>query len=330
MAKVINGTTMVPSLNGTLISKHDCTVATCSMRYAELLYIPSKAGNAVYLVLFVFLLLAQGGLGVRYRTWGFMVGLVCGLLLEIIGYAGRLMLHNNVFSFGSFVTYLVCLTIAPAFLSASIYSCISRLVIVYGRDRARLSPRVYTITFVLCDFISLLLQAAGGALAASGTPGSSEGQTGVNVMIAGLAFQVVSLTVFIALSLDLMLSVSRAGQIGLSHRFSGLRSRRMFRLFPWAIIFASIAIFVRCCFRVAELKNGFKGSLANNQTLFMIFEGPAIMLAVLTLTIFHPAICFGGRQAWQDTDWEWKTGMEKSNLSSENINIQVLAKNGAA
>lgn len=104
MATVINGTTMIPTFNGTLIPKHDCNLSICSMKYAQLLYIPSKAGNAVYLAIFAILFLAHTGLGWRYRTWGFMIGLVCGLLLEVIGYAGRVMLHDNVFSFGSFVT----------------------------------------------------------------------------------------------------------------------------------------------------------------------------------------------------------------------------------
>lgn len=63
---------------------------------------------------------------------------------------------------------------------------------------------------------------------------------------------------------------------------------------------------IRCAFRVAELQNGFSGQLANDQTLFMIFEGPMIMIAVLSLTIFHPGIAFGGTTAWQSANWTWK------------------------
>lgn len=58
---------------------------------------------------------------------------------------------------------------------------------------------------------------------------------------------------------------------------------------------ATITIFVRSVFRVAELKGGFHSSLANNQVLFMILEGAMIGIATLCLTVFHPGICFGGQ-----------------------------------
>lgn len=66
-----------------------------------------------------------------------------------------------------FISYLVCLTIGPAFLCASIYLCLSRLVVVYGRNIARFSPAVYAVTFMICDFVSLVLQGTGGGLAAT-------------------------------------------------------------------------------------------------------------------------------------------------------------------
>jgi len=33
--------------------------------------------------------------------------------------------------------------------------------------------------------------------------------------------------------------------------------------------------------------------LANNELVFMILEGPMIMIAVFALTAFHPGFCFG-------------------------------------
>merc|ERR1711939_1173666 len=46
---------------------------------------------------------------------------VMGLVLEVIGYIGRILLHNDPFNDDNFLMYLVTLTIAPALLSASIY-----------------------------------------------------------------------------------------------------------------------------------------------------------------------------------------------------------------
>jgi hypothetical protein len=57
---------------------------------------------------------------------------------------------------------------------------------------------------------------------------------------------------------------------------------------------ATIFIFIRCCYRVAELESGFGGALANNEPVFMILEGPMIMIAVIALAAFHPGFCLGG------------------------------------
>lgn len=102
----------------------------------------------------------------------------------------------------TFFRYLICLTIAPAFLSAGIYLCLSRIIVIYGEGFARFKPKTYTIIFICSDIFALVLQAIGGALADTADSGSSLQQTGINIMIAGLSFQVVSLTIFIALCLD--------------------------------------------------------------------------------------------------------------------------------
>lgn len=86
-----------------LQSAKNCTLETCPMSCAQVDYLPTLAGNAIYATAFGLLLIAQLGLGIRYKTWGFMVGMVFGLFLEIVGYAGRIMLHNNPFEFNNFI-----------------------------------------------------------------------------------------------------------------------------------------------------------------------------------------------------------------------------------
>ena len=103
------------------------------------------------------------------------------------------------------------MTIAPAFLSAGIYLCFSRIIVTYGEHYARFKPRTYTVIFVCSDILALILQAAGGALADIGDNGSSLQNTGINIMIAGLAFQVASLFVFISLCLDFAWRVRKNG-----------------------------------------------------------------------------------------------------------------------
>jgi len=80
-----------------------CTVQTCPLSMAWLSYLPSVGGNVLYAVLFVLFLLAQIFLGMRYRTWGFLAGMFIGILLEILGYIGRLMMHSNPFLESNFL-----------------------------------------------------------------------------------------------------------------------------------------------------------------------------------------------------------------------------------
>lgn len=80
-----------------------CTIQTCPLEWAYLDYFPTYAGNLAYLVIFALLLVLQTGLGAWYRTWGFLVGMICGLLLEVLGYVGRLKLNKNPFEFDAFL-----------------------------------------------------------------------------------------------------------------------------------------------------------------------------------------------------------------------------------
>ena len=56
---------------------------------------------------------------------------------------------------------------------------------------------------------------------------------------------------------------------------------------------ATLTIFIRSCFRVAELQQGFDGKLANQQVSFMILEGAMTAIASIALTVAHPGLLFG-------------------------------------
>jgi RTA1 like protein. len=198
----------------------ECTLKTCTLDYAMIHYIPTLAGNALFLALFSIAMVLHLVLGVWYRTYSYLIALGCGLLLEIIGYAGRINLHYDPFSFNAFLQYLICLTIAPAFICAGIYFCFSRVVIEYngriGASRggrtslSRLQPGTYSKIFISCDVVCLILQSAGGAITSTaGTSNTSLSDLGINIMIAGLACQVVSLAGFVGLAVDFAIRVRR-------------------------------------------------------------------------------------------------------------------------
>jgi hypothetical protein len=143
-----------------------CTLKTCDVTtLGQQDYTPTRA-NLLFAALFVLCALLQFIFGIWKRTWGFMVATIFGLALETVGYVARAAMHNNPFNNNLFLINIVALTIAPALLSGAIYLCLARIIVVYGEHLSYFKPRTYTIVFCSCDFISLLLQAIGGAFAA--------------------------------------------------------------------------------------------------------------------------------------------------------------------
>jgi hypothetical protein len=71
---------------------------------------------------------------------------------------------------------------------------------------------------------------------------------------------------------------------------------------PPALAIATVTILIRCCFRVAELHEGYDGSLANNEVLYMVLEGAMMILAVGALTIGHPGPAIGS--LWRENGFQ--------------------------
>ena len=152
------------------------------------------------------------------------------------------------------------------------------------------------------DFLSLLLQAIGGAIAdTANTQGLK--RTGVNIMIAGLFLQAVSLTVFLVVFADFSWRCHK-GVLDMDPAKLRTRQSLVFKLFRASLLLATLAILVRSIFRVAELWEGFSGSLWNNETDFLVLDGAMMAIAVLCLTASHPGVCFGGQ--WQAADWNFR------------------------
>lgn len=138
-------------------------------------------------------------------------------------------------------------------------------------------------------------------------------------MVAGVAWQVVSLGLFGLLSLDYWVCVTNCAPKAqpLNPVFASLRTRPAFQpRFIAAVFFAGLFIFVRSVFRCAELSGGFSGPLANDQVTFMVLEGTMVMLACGILTIFHPGLIIG-TQGWALASWKGGQGSQKTGLAVE-------------
>ncbi|KAF8459996.1 RTA1 like protein-domain-containing protein [Kalaharituber pfeilii] len=257
-------------------------------------YQPSLYLNGILLGIFGVSMIANLIQGVAFKTWSFMAAMVLGCIFEVVGYVGRILAHDDMEASDPFLIQICCLTLAPAFLAAGIYLCLSRIVVVFGADISRIPPKGYTYIFVACDFISLILQGAGGGIASVAANNNESSQTGTNIMLAGLGFQVFTLTLFMGLCAEYGWRVYQRAKSGaqLDAVHAKLRASKRFRLFLVALSVSTICIFIRSIFRVVELAEGWDGALMANQTLFFILEGVMVAVSVLVLNVFHPGWCF--------------------------------------
>jgi len=117
-------------------------------------------------------------------------------------------------------------------------------------------------------------------------------------MIAGLATQVVTLFIFIILCVDFAIRTHKRyksmGEAAFDQNpiFIQLRQGWRFRGFLIALTLATICIFWRSVYRVAELAEGWTGALIKRQWLFVGFEGVMVIVACLALNVFNPAFTF--------------------------------------
>ncbi|KAI0156651.1 RTA1 like protein-domain-containing protein [Hypoxylon sp. FL1284] len=261
--------------------KATCTLDLCPVEYSVLQYRPSLGGNIAFIAIFAALLFVHSFLGVRWRSWWFMSCMGVGCIAEILGYVGRVMLFYNPFSFIGFMLQIICIACAPVFYSAAIYVTMTKIVESLDPSLSRIRPKLYYIIFIISDVVSLVLQAVGGA---TSTTSSGSSQSAIDISLAGLSLQVVSLVIFCGLMADYIIRYARSGG-------KALASFRL-KLFVTFLGVAVLLILARCAYRVAELNEGYEGDLIHDEGLFIGLEGVLIVVAALALCIGHPGFVF--------------------------------------
>ena len=83
--------------------KANCTLEICPVQMSVYGYRPSLAANIIFIALYAAAAALHTYLGVRWRQWWFMICMNVGALNAIAGYAGRVMLYYNPWSFAFFM-----------------------------------------------------------------------------------------------------------------------------------------------------------------------------------------------------------------------------------
>lgn len=261
---------------------------------------PSYGGNMAMAIIMGIFMGIHTVLGCWAQQWWFVICFFAGTGLEMAGYIGRTLSADDVVNLDYFLVQIICLTIAPAFLMGGIYYLLAELVVIYGTDFAALKPLQYAYTFLTCDIISLIIQAAGGGIAAEALTMYESPDAGTHVMVAGIAFQVVSMSVFTVFFVHFLRKIKygtkehRQLEPFFNPEYEQLRKRWLFRIFPLIISIGVACVYVRCVYRVIELAEGWSGYLITHEVYFMILDGLMMALTCFVLVFFHPGIVYSG------------------------------------
>jgi hypothetical protein len=171
------------------------------------------------------------------------------MLINGTGYIGRLLLNKNPYSTAGFEMQICTLGLGPAFWSAGIYLTLKHEVTILGREYSLIRPEWYPYIFITCDLISLSLQGGGGGIAATAGHDLDMQSVGTNIMMAGIVWQVVTLTTFAVVSVHFFMRIRRVPHAKLTVQAQELWESNKFRLFCWGVAIAFIATYARCVYR---------------------------------------------------------------------------------
>lgn len=288
---------------------HDCTSVSpeCPVSATIYGYTPNLAANAFFCAFFGLFLAANVLLPFKYKTWTYGTIISLGALAEVIGYAGRIIMHSNAWSNTGFEMQICCLILAPSFFAAAIYLTLKDMIRAIGPQFSIIKPKLYPWIFISCDLISLILQAAGGGTAASANT-TTMTDAGGHIMLAGIVFQVATFTALYILAL-IFISRLRANKHTITSAQLSVLHDRNFKIFSWGIFVASVAVYIRCIYRIAELAGGWKNKIMQDEISFYVLDGAMVAIAVVALTVAYPGI------------W-WKPVLERRSSHEQEKNLR--------
>ncbi len=131
----------------------------------------------------------------------------------------------------------------------------------------------------------------GAALIGTKTSKHEDPTTANNILLAGLAVQSFAFIIFLALYFRFALGLIKSGLIRKKSQFTR------------ALAAASLLVFLRTIFRLAETSQGVFGYLSSHEAYFGGLECAPMLLAVLILAVWHPGRCLPeGKRSPEVTD----------------------------
>ncbi|KAL2068026.1 hypothetical protein VTL71DRAFT_16124 [Oculimacula yallundae] len=250
-------------------------------------YTPNFALCILGIVFFTLLFFAHLFQTLRSRLWSF-IPLTIACVMEVVGYSFRaLSSRKDPYRITFFVVQYFLIVTAPVLISASIYVCLTKVLSWAAESGLDLSTRTVLLrrkvvlwTFITIDVFCTILQITGAGLIGGATSNGKDPSTANNILLAGLAIQTAAYFVYLILLSVVITAI--------------YRDRRMVQKVgksPFLVMLAaaSILIFIRTVFRLAETSQGVFGHLSSHEAYFGGLEFAPVVVAVLILAVWFPS-----------------------------------------
>ncbi|KAJ7454181.1 RTA1-domain-containing protein [Mycena latifolia] len=270
---------------------HSASLAFADSQYG---YVPQEFVAVLFIALFALSTILHIGQATYYRMWWlFPTACLCGVG-ELVGWSGRLWSSFSPSLHDPFMMQVVATVISPTPLIAVNFVLLAWIVTLLGPCYARLSPAAYTVLFVSCDVVALLVQAAGGGIA-SGASTRAGTQLGAHIMLGGIVFQFAALVMYCCLAADFLIRYANNSPVRMQ-----ITDRRVLdgetKCMIYALGFSSLVLFIRSIYRIIELGAGWHGRIMRTEVYFNVLDGGMIVLAIFTLNFAHPGRLLGPRR----------------------------------
>lgn len=157
----------------------DCG-STCPASDGFYSYNPSVGGNVVLLTVFALLALVAIYFGVRSRTYLFSLALTAGIVFEVLGFVGRILLHSKRGDQGHFFLSLLGTVLGPSLISVAIFIVLPHILGIYGEPICPFRPLVAGLIFWGIGALAIILELIGIIFTAYETNGISVCYPGIS------------------------------------------------------------------------------------------------------------------------------------------------------
>ncbi|KAG8995743.1 hypothetical protein FRB90_000098, partial [Tulasnella sp. 427] len=252
-------------------------------------YNPATWAAVLFAILFGIALILHVYQLIRYKT-GYMWVMIVAVALEVIGFVMRVIsIHHD----STFVVVLAQtgLVVAPAFMAAQDYMIIGRLMSYVGKEYGYINHTKITATFVGADVFAILTQASGGGLLAGANGNLDRMQLAQEVLLFGLALQVVTFGIFAFAAIAFDIRSSRSPSLRLFKE--EMKSMRKLWL---AFYISSFLITLRSIYRTVEFGDlkltagsfNAQGYVYTHEWLLYVCDSIPIFISVVFFCIYHP------------------------------------------